>query len=133
MAKGEENEKQRLSEKEARTRNISDLTRYIAFGLMALTYTVFTSESDFSASLIGNYEVLFLAASIAGVVSISSDYLQNLFGYISVERALKESDYKYSKKWISYKLIRLFFLIKQAAVLIGVVFVFTAMLLTIFQ
>lgn len=131
MAAGDESK--RLSEKEARTRNISDLTRYIAFGLMALTYTVFTSKSDFSTSLIEDYEGLFLTASIMGVLSIASDYLQNLCGYISVKKALIESDYRYSRKWISYKLITLFFGVKQLAALIGVVLVFIAMLLTILQ
>lgn len=117
----------RISEKVARTTKISDLTRYISFGLVALTYSIFTSKSEFAVLLLENFKSLFLYASLSGFIAIFFDYLQYLFGYISVNKALKESDHQYDNEWCSYRLIKLLFVGKQLFVLIGVFLVCVAM------
>ena len=35
----------RLAEKETRTKGISELIRFVSFGLVALTYSIFTSSA----------------------------------------------------------------------------------------
>lgn len=117
----------RISEKVTRTTRISDLTRYISFGLVALTYSIFTSKSEFSLLLLVNFKNMFLFASLCGFIAIVFDYLQYLFGYISVNKALKESDHQYDDQWFSYRLIKIFFVGKQLFVLIGVFLVCVAM------
>lgn len=121
-------QEKRLSEKEKRSKGISDLVRFISFGLVALTYSLFTSKADFAIALLTNYKTLFLIASISGVISLIFDYFNYLCGYIAVNAALKESDFKYVKSWTSYSWIKRCFVLKQISALVGVIAVCIAMI-----
>lgn len=123
-----EDRKKRLSEKETRTKGISDLIRYISFGLVALTYSIFISKSMFSAELLANHKTILLVTSLCGALAIAFDYLQYLSGYIAVNKALAESDDLYNRQWWSYKFIKLFFVAKQLLAILGVVLVCVAMI-----
>ncbi|MFM2476397.1 hypothetical protein [Celerinatantimonas sp. MCCC 1A17872] len=123
-------EEKRIEDKVKRSEKISELTLYVAFGLVALTYTLFSSKSDF-AKLLLEYRTLFLIASICGVVSILLHYFQYVVGYYAAQKALLESDFRYNKKWWSYRMIKPFFVAKQVVVILGVIVVATAMTLTL--
>ncbi|EML0423774.1 hypothetical protein P7225_14175 [Vibrio parahaemolyticus] len=126
-------EQKRIEEKIKRTEKISDLTLYIAFGLMALTYSTFNAKSEFASLLLEGYKTEFLLASLCGVLSILSHYLQYFCGYISVEKALKEEDFQYNRKWIIYKVVRYFFYAKQFFSIAGVIVVGYAMIRVLFS
>ncbi|HCM0873372.1 MULTISPECIES: hypothetical protein [Vibrio] len=123
-------EEKRIEDKVKRSEKISELTLYVAFGLVALTYTLFSSKSDF-ANLLLEHKSLFLIASICGVVSILLHYLQYVAGYFAAQKALSESDFQYSRKWWSYRMIKPLFVAKQIVVIAGVIVVGTAMTLTL--
>lgn len=118
----------RLSEKETRTKGISDLTRYISFGLVALTYSLFTSKAVFAVALLTNHKVLFLLASLFGAIAIAFDYFHYLCGYVAVNKALKKENSLYEKSWLSYWLIKPLFILKQLSAVSGVVLVCIAMI-----
>lgn len=118
----------RLAEKETRTKGISELIRFVSFGLVALTYSIFTSSAQFAIDLLANYRDVLLWASVCGAAAIASDYLQYLCGYIAVNKALLEEDQKYSSCWFSYRLIKPFFVLKQALAVFGVILVCLAMI-----
>ncbi|EJK2116998.1 hypothetical protein [Vibrio navarrensis] len=124
-------EKDRIAEKVKRSEKISDLTIYISFGLIAVTFTLFSSSSEFAKELLSNHEKLFLIASLCGFMSVFSHYLQYVFGYQATSKALKSDDYMYDRNWWSHKIIKPLFFIKQLLAIAGVVFVGFAMLQTI--
>jgi hypothetical protein len=117
----------RLSEKGARSKGISDLIRYISFGLVALTFSLFTSKAVFAVTLLTNYKTLFLLASLFGAVAIAFDYFHYLSGYVAVNKALKKDSHFYETSWISYWLIKPLFVLKQLFAISGVVLVCIAM------
>ncbi len=117
----------RLSEKETRSKGISDLTRYISFGLVALTYSLFTSKAVFAATLLTNHKELFLLASLFGALAIAFDYFHYLAGYFAVNKALKKDNHLYETSWLSYSLIKPLFVLKQLLAVSGVILVCIAM------
>ncbi|MBA6408719.1 hypothetical protein H4J63_05035 [Pseudoalteromonas sp. 5Ae-yellow] len=126
MATGRE---KRLKEKKIRTSKISDLVRYVSFGLVALTYSIFTSKADFAVLLLQNSKNLFLWASLLGALAILFDYFQYLSGYIAVNKSLAMTgdNIDYNKKWISKRLIKPLFIFKQILAFSGIVLICIAM------
>lgn len=126
-------EAKRIEEKVKRTEAISNLTLYIAFGLVALTYSTFNAKSDFAKLLLEGYKTEFLLASLCGVLAILMHYLQYICGYISVQRALKEEDFQYDRNWKVYKSLTYFFYGKQLFSIAGVLIVGYAMVSVLFS
>ena len=110
-----------LEQQQHVTEKISDLCRYIGFGIAAACYAIFTSTSDFSVELVAENQAALLFCAGFAVFTILLDYLQFLSGYISVRYALKDSKYQYNKKKITYKLRFIFFYIKQVTVSVTVI------------
>lgn len=110
-----------MEEKKHTSSKISDLVRYISFGLVAITYALFTSTAAFAEDLLEQYKTLMLWASFFGGITIAFDYLQFLCGYLSTNKALIRSDNPntYDDKWITYKARKWFFWMKQATVSVG--------------
>ncbi len=111
---------------------MSDLARYIGYGLAAITTTVFNSDSVFSRVLVTNFKVEILLASILGCAAIVFDYLQYLFGYMNAKIADKNlkpmehssaaevSAFKiYNSKSLLYRARFWCFCLKHASVAIG--------------
>lgn len=117
----EEQRKNVLEEKFKVSSRISDLSRYIGFGLVAVVYTILTSDSQAIANLYGNRTTLLLAAACLGAVAIVLDYVQFLAGYFSVQEALKNEGegYRYDDQSIAYKARNFAFWAKQVAALLG--------------
>lgn len=118
----------RISEKKDVSSQISTLIRYIAFGLVAVTYSLFTSTAEFSIEMLEEHKNILLYASLAGGVTILLDYFQFVFGYYAVNKALGRDNKRYSKKWLSYKGRNFCFNAKQFTVAIGLILFCVAML-----
>ncbi|EOE6055914.1 hypothetical protein ACKJ8N_003740 [Vibrio cholerae] len=125
-------EQKLLETKEKRSQKISELTVFISFGLIALTYTLFSSSSAFSIKLLNSYSNYFIFASLCGVVAILFHYIQFLCGYMAVNKALSSDDKKYDKTWKTYMLIKPCFVLKQICTLAGVLAVGVAMFRALF-
>lgn len=108
-----------LEAKQHLTGKVSELCRYIGFGLLALVYGLFTTSAPEVAALVSaNRIVLYVIGACAGAV-ILFDYLQYLFAIRAVDVALanEEGRYLYKRKQASYVLRGAFFSLKQIATL----------------
>ncbi|MBZ9926774.1 hypothetical protein [Mesorhizobium sp. BR1-1-4] len=83
-----------LQDKKSLSATISDLCRYIAFGLLVAFYTISADNSSFSTHL-KTYGVLVFLIGFCGAMAILCDYLQYVFGLITVEKALATKVYEY--------------------------------------
>lgn len=110
-----------LEEKRHVSSRISDLSRYIGFGLVAVTYAILTSDSAVIARLYGGRQLLLLVAAGFGMLAVILDYVQFLSGYFAVQSALENVDgeFKYDDESISYRLRSVAFWGKQIASLAG--------------
>ncbi|MDH5524738.1 MAG: hypothetical protein OEY01_12195 [Desulfobulbaceae bacterium] len=119
----EEQRKKVLDEKFKVSSRISDLSRYIGFGLVAIVYTILTSDSVAITKLYGNKNTLILVAACLGAVTIVLDYVQFLAGYFSVQEALENEagQYKYNNQSIAYTARNFAFWAKQTSALFGAI------------
>jgi hypothetical protein len=110
-----------LEEKKHVSSKISDLSRYIGFGLVAVVYTILTSDSELVISIYRNYTSWLLGVAVLGIFTIILDYLQFLGGYFNVQNALKnkEGNYSYNNESCSYKLRDIAFKFKQVTAFLG--------------
>lgn len=112
---------QRFGDKRETSGRIGDTTRYIAFGIIALVFTIHGSESLLAIEIRQLGELYLNIAGIAACLSIVSDYLQYVCGYFSVNDALKrrEQMYSYDPSSLMYKGRMFFFWAKQALSFVG--------------
>jgi hypothetical protein len=103
-----------LAQSDAVSTKISDLVRYISFGILAVAYSIFTSESDFAKELLRSSALVVLAMAALSACSIVFDYLQYLFGFFNSQIALGQGgdDLSYPKGLFLYGRY-LFFYLKQ--------------------
>lgn len=115
----------RFSDKKEVSGRIGETSRFISFGLVALVFTIHGSENNLSANIVLHSKFLLNIAGLVGCLSIVSDYLQYLCGYLSVNEALaRRSDgYSYNPDSLLYKGRRWFFWAKQILALSGAVIV----------
>ncbi len=113
----------RFADKKDVSGRIGETSRFIAFGLVALVFTVHAAANDLSASILLHNKTLLNIAGLFGTLSILCDYLQYLCGYFSVNRALsrEQSSYSYDDTGIAYKGRSIFFWLKQVFSLLGAV------------
>ncbi len=112
-----------LGEKRHVSSKLSELIRYIAFGLIAACYLIFSSSSEFASKMMDSHKLLLILTTIFAVITILFDYLQFLGGFYSVEKALKNSEgnYYYSRSAFSYRLRNSMFFAKQITLLYGII------------
>jgi len=110
-----------LEEKRHVSSKVSDLCRYIGFGVVAVVWTMLTSSSEFASSVTANYQIYLLLSASAGILTIFFDYLQFLAGYLSVNKALDSENSRYDKSSILYKSRIFFFWAKQVTTVFGIV------------
>jgi hypothetical protein len=110
-----------LEEKRHVSSKISDLSRYIGFGLVAVAYAILTSDSSVIEELYGDRQFLVLLAAAFGVLAVILDYVQFLAGYLAVQAALKNEadEFRYDDASLPYKLRSGAFWGKQFASLAG--------------
>ncbi len=113
-----------LEQKQFVTGRISETVRYVGFGLLAVFYAMISSDAPFAHMIVATMSRRLIGMAIFGVLAVFFDYLQYLAGSFAVERALGEGaahGYSYNRRWLSYRLRRLCFWIKQIAVIAGCV------------
>jgi hypothetical protein len=114
--------RQKIQEdKDFTSARISESSRYIGFGLAALTMALLTSDAEFPKRIMMHYEGFILCASAFGCVAIVLDYLHYLFGYLASEDAgrNRDGDYGYLTQSTFYKARRWLFVSKQIVALLG--------------
>jgi hypothetical protein len=77
---------------------VSDLCRFIGFGLLAVFYAVVVGETQFATTVTTKYWFLLYVMGIAGVLAIFFDYVQFACGERSVRDALKRPTQDYDDK-----------------------------------
>lgn len=92
---------------------ISDMCRYIGFGVIAVAWMTLNSSADFSVSLASEFQMELTISAIFGILTVAFDYLQFLCGYFSVNDALKSKDNDYDSSSLPYKFRSHFFWAKQ--------------------
>ena len=115
-----------LEQKQHVTSKVSDLIRFIAFGLLAIYYTSLSADSNFAEKIRAEFVYPMHLMGLAGVVTILLDYLQFLCATISVNRAYKNKTggYLYDKNSFSYRCREFCFRSKQATATFGVLSLF---------
>jgi len=123
MTRAEQQRKNLYEEQKNVSSNITNMCRYIGFGIAAAMYSIFSSNSDFAKQLLGCNQDLLILTSVSAIIILFFDYLQFLFGYFSVRIALRNSkdDYSYNNKSIFYSGRFFFFYAKQLFTLISVI------------
>jgi hypothetical protein len=111
----------RLAEKAAVTGRIGETCRFIGFGVLAIFYTLITSDKPFATAIGSNHRFSLYLAGVTGSITVFTDYLQYLCGAWSVEKTLHRTDntYLYNTRWTSYKGRLLFYWIKQISALVA--------------
>lgn len=108
---------------------ISDLSRYIAFGILGSIFVLLSDKGTIAKNMLGPYKLWTLLTVINGIFAIFSDYFQYLAGYFSSKKAGNRGDFSYETNWWSYRLRKCFFGFKQIATgAAGVTFVILVVL-----
>jgi hypothetical protein len=120
----DEHYKDVLDQQQHVTENVTELCRYISFGIVATCYALFTSDAVFVKTLLENNQYWIIASALSASFAIASDYFQFLAGYISVRKALKnkKGNYSYDSSSITYNARFVFFVTKQILVTLSVIF-----------
>lgn len=107
---------------------MSETSRIIAFGVIALLFTIHGGDNDFSKRIVINDAVILNIAGLLAATSVISDYLQYLCGYFSAEASLKNSSgrYLYRRTSVAYKGRTLFFWIKQVFAFVAAILIVLA-------
>lgn len=102
---------------------LSEICRFIAFGLLAAFYTIFTDDDRFGALIKepGLPRCLLIAFGMAGAIAVTLDYLQYWAGYRSVLNTLERENRLYDDQHWSYWLREAAFAWKQIVVVVGCV------------
>lgn len=110
-----------LEEKRNVSSKISELSRYIGFGLVAVVYTILTSDSEHVIRIYECYTFLLLLGAALGAATIILDYLQFVGGYLAVDSALKNVNggYQYNDKSFWYRVRVVAFWLKQGTAFVG--------------
>lgn len=105
----------RLDRRKEVSNRISETVRFIGYGLVAAFYAMQVDSNLTFQPTISQYEVLFMAIGLFGVLAVVSDYSQYLFSYLSTVNALKRRDanFKFNSKSFSYQMMLRMFWVKQ--------------------
>jgi hypothetical protein len=101
------------------TSRISETTRFVGFGLLAVYYTLKVGEGALATQLSARFPCLLGVVGIAGAAAVLLDYLQYWCGVHSANVALRRDDFTYDKRSGWYKARERTFLAKQVAAITG--------------
>ena len=127
------NKNEILKERTKNSTKMSDMARYVCFGLLAVYYSLLTSTSDFASKVISSNLTSLHTLAILSVGAIILDYLQYWCGEINAKNSLANpliddaGNESYVFKNDAFKKMRrYFFWGKQILTFIGVgILVFT--------
>lgn len=103
-------------------KGISERVRYIAFGIAAVVYALFSSDSVFATHLVENYRWPLLLAAITATLTITADFFRQHCRYVASEKAYKHPGYDWNTKSFHYRaseLLRYFVLAFLAVAVIS--------------
>jgi hypothetical protein len=107
------------------TSRMSELTRYVAFGLAALFFVLLSSSSEFAKVIMQKHGGFILGVSAAGCIAIVADYLQYLYGQLDSHRVLDEVSpdglHRYNENHPLFRRRVFFYRAKQFFAALGVV------------
>jgi len=107
---------------------ISELSRYIGFGLAAVAFTLLSSDSAFAKSLGGAENNLLIATAGIGCLTLLMDYLQLCCGWASASIAARNSTdkYKMTRGSRAFRCFQnIFYYGKQFSAFVGVITLIT--------
>jgi hypothetical protein len=111
-----------LEQKKEVTSRISDLCRYIGFGLMIVFFTLKSGGfAKYLESPTTVQSVLIWVFGAAGALTIVSDYFQYVAANASVEAALRRKEQNYDEAAWAYRLRVWLFVVKQWLAAIGAI------------
>jgi hypothetical protein len=111
-----------IAQKQSVTGRISETTRFVGFGLLAVYFAIRTADSGFAAGLNAKHPRLLLLMGICGLTAILLDYLQYWFGSWAVAEAMRRESLDYDPESLWYKARGATFVLKQAAAIAGALF-----------
>jgi hypothetical protein len=103
---------------------VSETTRLIGLGLLAIFYAIISGSDAYSVEMRANWPQLLRLMALCGVLAVLLDYLHYVFGYFTTDRALDRTDEpnSYDQAWATYRLEHVCFWTKQASALAGCCF-----------
>ncbi|MEJ5220154.1 hypothetical protein WG622_18010 [Cognatishimia sp. D5M38] len=113
-----------LEQKQYVTGRVSETCRFIGFGLVAIYYTLTVSGEQYAKELFESYTWYIRAFGAFGALTVFLDYIQYIAGDRAAARALTRTNdgnnsYRYSKKWLSYKVRGWSYFAKQLFCFLG--------------
>lgn len=128
-----------IEERSFVTDRISTQVRIISIGLLVTTWSLLIGDVDIVKNIISSCRKDFIAISTIAIIALVFDYLQYLLSYLSIRNVLnvmqkenlEESDYDYDNRWYKWSIRS--FIIKQLALLTGVIYFVGCMVLILFK
>lgn len=113
-----------IQQKQFVTSKVSETSRFIGFGLLAVFYTASISTDQFAVEVLNSNPWLAHLFGACGALTILFDYIQYVAGERAAERALRRSDdgqntFLYNKRWWQYRLREFSYRAKQVLALAG--------------
>lgn len=110
------------------TNRISEQTRYICFGVLALAYGIFVSDSELPMEIARRYPNALWVAAIFAVAALLFDYLQYIFYFrVAAEaQTAKQRGYRFDRTSRDFMAGDLLFWAKQVATFVAVVLILWA-------
>lgn len=103
---------------------ISELARYIGFGLVAVCFSLLSSDAVFAKMLVAKTDNTLVWAGVSGVAAVLADYLHLLFGWWANSQAANNAKgkFKLARSGLVFRFLQdnVFFYLKQAFPLLGV-------------
>ncbi|WP_206453024.1 hypothetical protein [Aurantimonas marina] len=108
---------------------ISDLSRYIGFGLVAAAFSLLSKATEYSKNLSDDTDFLLVLSAICGCIVIVCDYVQMFFGWSSASLAARNFNFGYRMSlgsWVFRIIQIIMFFLKQFFAMSGAVIIIYA-------
>lgn len=110
-----EQKKSAIQEYTVATARLSEHVRFIAFGILAIVYALYTSDSAIAGRIVEAHPIKLGVATVAALVAILLDYAQYFASVRATRNALDEEDATWDENSLSYRASELAFNWKQLA------------------
>ena len=120
-------------DKDFTSARISDLSRYIGFGLAGVVFLLLTSSSDYAEAMVRNFQAPLVLSATLGCLTVLFDYLHYFFGYLSSRTTAKDTErnYQFNPQSKLYVWRFRFFWAKQVCAVLGAVILIVCVLVNI--
>jgi hypothetical protein len=123
-----------LADYDASTGQVSTNNRYISFGLVAVTYTVLSSDAEIAKRLVASHGGLVLLVGAVGCLGVIFDYLHYMCAVHTADLAIRNTvpghEHQYNEHWPSYICRTWFYRLRTGAALLGAVLLIASILLS---